>query len=61
MVMLRLCTSGKKAFLTASDAWSRLCEVRGLCRKNGSTEPTRIYECPECGFWHFSSTPNRPR
>lgn len=54
-----LCPSGKKLFLSEQEAWQRLCEVRALCRKNGSTEPKRIYECPSCGYWHFTSTPNR--
>lgn len=60
-VRLYLCSSGKKLFLTEAAAWQRLCEVRALCRKAGRTEPTRIYECPECHYWHFSSTPRRKR
>lgn len=60
MSTIRICSSDKKTFLNASDAWKRLCDLRTLGRRTGNTYyPIRVYECPECGGWHLTSRPNR--
>ena len=59
MNRIRICSSEKRTFLTAQDAWRRLCELRRIDRKVGRKHPIRVYECPECGGWHLTSTKNR--
>ena len=57
MTTIRLCDSGKMAYVTEADAWARLVEIRNQCRHDKLTRahPRRIYLCKRCGFWHLTS------
>jgi len=44
----------EKVQFSKKDAKTRLNELRR--DKTLSKRPQRIYYCPECGFWHLSSS-----
>ena len=54
-----LCSSNKHAYTDAASAWSAMCSMRNEVRHTVNANrrcPRRIYQCPECGFWHLTST-----
>jgi predicted RNA-binding Zn-ribbon protein involved in translation (DUF1610 family) len=57
---LKLCPSNKWTFYSAQDAWKRLCELKVLNRGKDCKVPSRIYQCPDCGYWHLTSQGSRP-
>lgn len=50
-----VCPHGKKG-LTKGDAEERLARYSQET-SNRARRPTRIYECPHCGYWHLTSAP----
>lgn len=52
--MTRRCQStGKVQFPTQMHA-----EIRILSVEKEAGHPLYSYECPECGYWHMTKTPN---
>ena len=50
------CVTGKVGFLTEHAAEVRLEEIRSdLDRRRRESTPSRIYRCPKCDGWHFTS------
>lgn len=48
----------KTKFITKAVARQRMSEIQSEKRKREKT-PLRIYECPDCGFFHMTSRPMR--
>lgn len=49
------CVSGKKGYLTESDALNALVDQRGRFNYRSNSGPVNVYACDDCGEWHFTS------
>ena len=49
------CSSGKRTFETESLAVEALIQNHIINNYRANEGPVNVYECPECGYWHFTS------
>lgn len=49
------CTSGKRAYTTEAMAEDALIEAWSRYRYNQGQGPVAVYNCEDCGQWHFTS------
>ncbi len=49
------CTSNKVCYDTKESAESALIEHRGRHYHNDNSGPVNVYQCPDCGSYHFTS------
>lgn len=58
---LKCRTSGKRMFVDAveaEDAMRLAWEEKDRHRNTHGRMPRKVYECPDCGWWHLSSRPD---
>jgi len=56
--MEKICT--KKIFENENMAKNELKKIKNLSlhlKHNTKKKPIRVYECPNCNFWHLTSEP----
>ena len=49
------CSSGKRMYETESLAVEALIQNHIINNYRGGQGPTNVYQCDECGHWHFTS------
>ncbi len=49
------CSSGKRKFETESLAIEALIQNHIVNNYRGNEGPVNVYQCPDCGSWHFTS------
>lgn len=49
------CKSGKRCFLSESIAVEALIQNHTFNDYKDQQGPTNVYECTDCGYWHFTS------
>jgi hypothetical protein len=49
------CVTGKRQYDTQSQAEEALIETRGRFVFREGSGPIDVYQCDDCGYWHFTS------
>ena len=49
---IRLCPTGKLAHVTRAGAVDHITRMQLRAKHAQGHAPTRIYQCPRCGWWH---------
>ncbi len=49
------CVTGKRQYDTQSQAEEALIETRGRFVFREGSGPIGVYQCDDCGYWHFTS------
>ncbi len=49
------CVTGKRSYDTESMAVDALVDIRGRNNYREESGPINVYQCDDCGQWHFTS------
>lgn len=49
------CVTGKRPYETEGMALEALIDIRGRNNYRANSGPINIYQCQDCGQWHFTS------
>ena len=53
------CSTGKRCFEQESLALEALIQNHAFNNYSSNEGPINVYECPQCGCWHFTSKGNK--